>query len=338
MNVAINGFGRIGRTFLRTVLQDKKAGKNFEIVAINVGPRKHASIDLLFKYDSVMPEFVGRVEVVGDFLHVDGQKIKLFFEADPANLPWKKLGVDWVIESSGKFTSKELAMAHVKAGAKKVLITAPSDDADIAIVPGVNYSAYDSKKHRIVSLGSCTTNAFAPLVKVIKENFGIKSGMMTTVHAYTNDQVLLDVEHKDPRRARAAAINIVPTKTGASKVITQIFPELKGKIEAVAIRVPVPVVSLIDFAFVADKKVSVDSINKAFEKAAKSQSLKGVLQYTDLPLVSSDYIGNSHSLIFDSLMTQSNDGIGKVFAWYDNEFGYSCRLKDFLLHNLLKIV
>lgn len=338
MNVVINGFGRIGRAFLRTVLLDKKAKDKIEIVAINVGPKKAASIDLLFKYDSVMPEFEGSVELKGDFLHVDGQKIKLFFEADPAKLPWKKLGVDWVIESSGKFTSKELAMAHIKAGAKKVLITAPSEDADVAVVPGVNYSAYDSKKHKVVSLGSCTTNAFAPLVKVIKENFGIKNGMMTTIHAYTNDQVLLDVEHKDPRRARAAAINIVPTKTGASKVITQIFPELKGKIEAVAIRVPVPVVSLIDFAFVADKKINVDLINKAFQKAATSKDLKGILQYTDLPLVSSDYIGNTHSLIFDSLMTQSNENVGKVFAWYDNEFGYSCRLKDFLLHNLLKLV
>ena len=337
MKVAINGFGRIGRAFLRAVLQNKKAKESIKIEAINVGPKKSSPIDLLFKYDSVMPEFAGNVEIKNDFLHVDGQKIKLFFEPDPTNLPWKKLGIDWVIESSGKFTTRELATKHLTAGAKKVLITAPSADSDVSIVPGVNYESYNPKKHSIISLGSCTTNAFAPLIKVISENFGITSGMMTTIHAYTNDQVLLDVEHKDPRRARAAAINIVPTKTGASKVVTQIFPELKGKIEAIAIRVPVPVVSLIDFAFVSEKALSVEKINKAFEKAANGK-LKSILQYTDLPLVSSDFIGNTHSSIFDSLLTQQTGNIGKVFAWYDNEFGYSCRLKDFLLHNLIKIV
>jgi len=337
MKVAINGFGRIGRAFLRAVLQNKKTKENIKIEAINVGPKKSSPIDLLFKYDSVMPEFTGNVEIKNDFLHVDGQKIKLFFEADPTNLPWKKLGIDWIIEASGKFTTKELAAKHLAAGAKKVLITAPSDDADISIVPGVNYESYNHKKHSIISLGSCTTNAFAPLIKVINENFGITSGLMTTIHAYTNDQVLLDVEHKDPRRARAAAINIVPTKTGASKVITQIFPELKGKIEATAIRVPVPVVSLIDFVFVSEKVLTIEKINKSFEKAATGK-LKSILQYTNLPLVSSDFIGNTHSSIFDSLLTQQTGNVGKVFAWYDNEFGYSCRLKDFLLHNLIKIV
>lgn len=337
MKVAINGFGRIGRAFLRAILQNKKAKENIKIEAINLGPKKSSPIDLLFKYDSVMPEFSGNVEIKNDFLHVDSQKIKLFFEPEPTNLPWKKLGIDWVIEASGKFTTRDLAAKHLLAGAKKVLITAPSADADISIVPGVNYQAYNPQKHSIISLGSCTTNAFAPLIKVINENFGIQSGVMTTIHAYTNDQVLLDVEHKDPRRARAAAINIVPTKTGASKVITQIFPELKGKIEAVAIRVPVPVVSLIDFAFVSEKAITVEKINKSFEKAA-ADKLKNILQYTELPLVSSDFIGNTHSSIFDSLLTQQTGRVGKVFAWYDNEFGYSCRLKDFLLHNLIKIV
>ena len=331
MKIAINGFGRIGRTFLRSILTDKNAQKKIQVEVINVGPKKYEQVDLLFKYDSVMHEFPGKVEFKKDMLIIGDKKIKIIFEPDPTKLPWGKYGIDWVIESSGKFTTKELALGHISAGACNVLITAPSADADIAIIPGVNDSAYNSKKHHIVSLGSCTTNAFSPLIKIIKENFGIVNGMMTTIHAYTNDQVLLDVEHKDPRRARAAALNIVPTKTGASKVITQIFPDLKGKIEAVAIRVPVPVVSLIDFTFVAEKSITVTKVNKAFETAA-NKSLNKILEYTNLPLVSSDFIGNTHSCIFDSLLTQCNENVCKIFGWYDNEFGYSCRLKDFLLH------
>jgi glyceraldehyde-3-phosphate dehydrogenase type I len=331
MKIAINGFGRIGRAFLRSVLLDKKAKDEFEFIAINLGSSKEVKLDLLFKYDSIMKEFPGSVELRDNIFCVDGKKIQIFTEADPANLPWKTLGIDWVVEASGRFTSYQKASLHLTAGCKKVLVTAPVPDADVTVVPGVNDEIYDANKHKIVALGSCTTNAFAPVVKIINESFGLTNGMMTTVHAYTNDQVLLDVEHKDPRRARAAAINIVPTKTGAAKVIFQIFPELAGKIEAVAIRVPVPVVSIIDFSFTTSKKLSVQDINQVFLEYANGD-MKGILQFVTDPLVSSDFIGNPHSCIFDSLLTQAIGNVGKVFAWYDNEYGYSCRLKDFLLH------
>ena len=337
MKIAINGFGRIGRAFLRSILLDKilldkKAKDSLDVVAINLGPSNEIRLDLLFKYDSIMKEFPGAVQFKDNVLVVDGKKIKVLTEADPAKLPWKSLGIDWVVESSGHFTSHSKASMHIASGCRKVLVTAPVADADVTIVPGVNDKAYNAEKHSIISLGSCTTNAFAPIVKIINDSFGIINGVMTTVHAYTNDQVLLDVEHKDPRRARAAAINIIPTKTGAAKVIFQVFPELEGKLEAVAIRVPVPVVSLIDFAFVTSKALTVQDINQVFLKYANGE-MKDTLQYVTDPLVSSDFIGNTHSCIFDSLLTQSTGNIGKVFAWYDNEFGYSCRLKDFLLHN-----
>ncbi len=332
MKIAINGFGRIGRAFLRTILLDKNAKDKLDVVAINLGPSKDIRLDLLFKYDSVMKEFPGNVQFKDNVFVVNGKHIQVFTEADPAKLPWKTLGIDWVIEASGHFTSHQKASAHIKSGCSKVLVTAPVGDADVTIVPGVNDKTYDVTQHSIISLGSCTTNAFAPMVKVINDNFGIVNGMMTTVHAYTNDQVLLDVEHKDPRRARAAAMNIVPTKTGAAKVIFQIFPEMSGKIEAVAIRVPVPIVSLVDFAFVTSKTLTTQDINQAFLKYANGE-MKDTLQYITDPLVSSDFIGNTHSCIFDSLLTQAVGNVGKCFAWYDNEFGYSCRLKDFLLHN-----
>lgn len=332
MKIAINGFGRIGRAFLRSILLDKHAKDSLDVVAINLGPSKDIRLDLLFKYDSIMKEFPGAVQFKDNVFTVDGKSIKVFTEADPTKLPWKSLGIDWVVEASGHFTSHQKASLHLSAGCKKVLVTAPVTDADVTIVPGVNDKAYDSNKHAIISLGSCTTNAFAPMVKIINDSFGIVNGMMTTVHAYTNDQVLLDVEHKDPRRARAAAMNIVPTKTGAAKVIFQVFPELTGKLDAVAIRVPVPVVSLIDFAFVSSGALTVQDINQAFLKYANGE-MKNTLQYVSDPLVSSDFIGNTHSCIFDSLLTQTIGNVGKCFAWYDNEFGYSCRLKDFLLHN-----
>ncbi len=332
MKIAINGFGRIGRAFLRTILLDESTKNKLDVVAINLGPSKDIRLDLLFKYDSVMKEFPGTVQFKDNVFVVNDKQIKVFTEVDPAKLPWKALGIDWVVEASGHFTSHQKASAHIASGCSKVLVTAPVADADVTIVPGVNDKAYDSAKHSIVSLGSCTTNAFAPMVKVINDSFGIINGVMTTVHAYTNDQVLLDVEHKDPRRARAAAMNIVPTKTGAAKVIFQVFPELTGKIEAVAIRVPVPVVSLVDFAFVSSKVLMPQDINQAFLKYANGE-MKGKLQYVTDPLVSSDFIGNTHSCILDSLLTQVVGNVGKCFAWYDNEFGYSCRLKDFLLHN-----
>lgn len=329
-NIMINGFGRIGRTFLRTVLLDDKAKKELNIVAINVGPSDPSSCALLFKYDSVMAEYPAEVSYNDGYLVIGTQRIKVLAESDPAKLPHTAMGIDWVIEASGHFTSKEKAGLHLKAGAKKVLITAPSSDADITIIPGVNHQKYQSTSHHLVSLGSCTTNAFAPLVKILTEHFGLINGLMTTAHAYTNDQALLDVEHKDPRRARAAALNIIPTKTGADKVITQIFPELEGKIKALAIRVPVPLGSLIDFAFTASKPISVEAINTALKYSADHE-LKNIVQYSDKPLVSSDFIGNTHSCVVDSLLTQCVGMMGKAFAWYDNEYGYSTRLKDFLL-------
>ncbi len=336
--IAINGFGRIGRTFLRTILQDKTVKNKIEVVAINIGPSNPDLIAHLFTYDSVMGTFNGNVEYIpstnnnySGILKINDSEIKIFAQVDPLKIDWGKLGIDWVIESSGFFTSKEKASLHIKSGAKKVLITAPSKDEDITIIPGINYEQYNAEKHFIVSLGSCTTNCLAPIVKILKENFELQNGLMTTIHAYTNDQVLLDVEHKDPRRARAAAINIIPTKTGADKVITKIYPELKGKLEGKAIRVPTPVVSLVDFAFTTKEILTTEKINAAFKTASES-SLKGILQYCTSPLVSSDFSQNTHSCILDSLLTQSLGNMSKVFGWYDNEYGYCCRIKDFLLH------
>jgi len=333
MNVAINGFGRIGKTFLRVISQDKKLKNNINVVAINIGPAKIENVATLFKYDTVMGIYPGEVEYKDGFLFVDGVKIKIICECDPLKIDWKTLNIDFVVESSGHFTTKEKASLHIKAGAKKVLITSPAVDEDITIIPGVNDAQYDKSKHVIISLGSCTTNCFAPMIKVLKEAFNLKFGLMTTVHAYTNDQVLLDVEHKDLRRARAAAQNIIPTKTGADKVIVKIYPELTGKLKAVSLRVPVPKVSLVDFTFETEEVLSSDKINDAFKKAS-DLSLKNILQYSVEPLVSSDFSGNNNSCIIDSLETIAVGNLGKVFGWYDNEWGYCQRLKDFLLHNL----
>lgn len=330
--IAINGFGRIGKNFLRTLLLDDTAKKQIDIVAINIGPGNPNLIAQLFKYDTILREFKGTVEYKNNHLNVNNYKIKILNELNISNINWKELNIDWVVESSGKFTTKEKAQLHINSGAKKVLITAPSKDADITIIPGVNDQKYQREKDNIISLGSCTTNCFAPMIKVIKENFGIENGLMTTIHSYTNDQVLLDVEHKDPRRARAAALNIIPTKTGASDVIIQIYPEFKGKIKAKSIRVPTPVVSLVDFTFSSKENLDRDEVNKTFEEYSKNQ-LKGILQYCTQPLVSSDFMQNSHSSIIDSLLTECTGNMCKIFAWYDNEFGYCCRLKDFLLHN-----
>ncbi len=330
--IAINGFGRIGRTFLRTLLGNKDAVKDIQVTAINIGPGNPEQIAMLFKYDSVMGEFAGQVEYKNGILDVNGYHIKILTELDPAKIGWADLGIEWVVEATGAFRTREKAELHIKSGAKKVLITAPAENEDITIIPGVNDKNYDKAKHNIISLGSCTTNCFAPIVKVIKENFDLESGLMTTMHAYTNDQVLLDVEHKDPRRARAAALNMIPTKTGASKVIIKLYPELEGKLDAKAIRVPTPVVSLVDFTFATSQKLSVEQINAVFKKASENE-LQNILQYCELPLVSSDFTGNSHSCIIDSMLTQSVGNISKIFGWYDNEFGYCCRLTDFLLHN-----
>lgn len=329
--VAVNGFGRIGRTFLRIMLTDRECLEKLDVVAINIGPSDASNMAHLFMHDSIMGIFNGTVALDNATLIVNGKAITLLSEQNPENLAWDTLDVEWVIEASGHFTSRQGAIKHLKAGCKKVLITAPASDEDITIIPGVNDKAYDKNKHHIVSMGSCTSNCFAPLVKIIHESFGVTKGLMSTVHAYTNDQVLLDVEHKDPRRARAAGFNIIPTKTGAEAVITKLYPELNGKLKASALRVPVPVVSIIDFTFLTEKDLTIETLNTALKTYADNQ-LKGIIEYTQEPLVSTDFIGNQHSCIIDGLLTQNVGTMGKVFAWYDNEFGYSCRLKDFLLH------
>lgn len=331
LRIAINGFGRIGRTFARTLFTQSSTTNTIDLVAINQGPIASENLDFLFTHDSLMGIFPGIVSYQKPYLTINDHKILVLAEGNPAKLPWKELNIDWVVEASGCFTNKKNAQLHRDAGARKVLITAPSADADICLLPWINHTAYQPEQDHIVSLGSCTTNCFATIIKVIQESFGIAHGTMTTVHAYTNDQVLLDVAHPDPRRARAAGINIIPTKTGANKVIIQLFPELHGKLTAHALRVPVALGSIIDFTFQAEiGNLSPEDINAAFKEYADGE-LKEILEYSTLPIVSSDIIGNSYSAIFDSLLTQTCGSLNRVFAWYDNEFGYSCRLRDFLL-------
>jgi glyceraldehyde 3-phosphate dehydrogenase len=327
MRVAINGFGRIGRSFLRCVEQDKK--NNFEVVAINIGDSKPEYVAHMFKYDTLMGKFAGEVSVEKDELIVDGHRIKIIAELDPEKLPWKKLDIDWVVDCTGKFTHREGAQKHITAGAQRVLISAPAHDEDVAIIPGVNEELFNAVKHRIVSLGSCTTNAFLPTLKVIDDAFGIVRGCMTTTHAYTNSQVLLDVDAKDLRFSRAAALNIIPATTGAAGMVEKILPHLKDKVSAKAMRVPVGKVSLIDLVFEAKKELSVDAIHDAFKRAAQGK-MKNIVALTMEPLVSSDFSGDSHSVIIDGLLTTTNDTMGQVFGWYDNEWGYSERMKDFL--------
>lgn len=341
MRIAINGFGRIGRTFLRTLLLDERAGKNIEIVpieivAINVGPSDPAQSAYFFKYDSVMGVYPHAVEYKDGHLCVNTSslgtiKILILAEKDAAQLPWKKLAVDWVVDCSGKYTHRKEAEIHIKAGAKKVLISAPAHDVDCTIVPGVNAQAYDKNKDVIVSLGSCTTNALMPLLKVISENWDIESAMVTSTHAYTPTQALLDgFDGDDVRRGRAAALNIVPASTGADRMISEILPNLKGKVMANALRVPVPKVSLVDVTWVNKKAVTRDEINAVFAKSAKKE-LKNIVEFCEERLVSSDFAGNPHSVIVDANLTNAVGTMGKVCGWYDNEWGYSCRLKDFLM-------
>lgn len=328
VRIAINGFGRIGKSFLRALLSDSTATQTIDIIAINTGPNTHHTAHL-FAHDSVMGLFPGTVEEKDNTLIINGKPIFLISEATPENLPWKKYAIDWVIDASGCFTSKEDAMRHITAGCKKVIITAPAKNPDVTTVLGINDSVYDANKHSIISMGSCTTNCFAPIVKVLQESFGITSGSMSTTHAYTADQRLLDGTHKDPRRARAAATNMIPTSTGASKVITTLFPELEGKLCASALRVPVPNVSFLEFVFIAQKNITAQTINNAFIQASQT-TLKNIMALEATPLVSSDFIGNTHSCIIDMALTTTVGSLGKVAAWYDNEYGYSCRLKDFL--------
>jgi glyceraldehyde 3-phosphate dehydrogenase len=336
ISVAINGFGRIGRAFLRLVFESPEAREAIKIVGINCGPVPAERIDLLFKHDTTYRPFALEVEQKGSSLFINSTEIPLFFITEPEKLPWKQLNADWIVEASGHYTSKQGAMQHLAAGAQSVLITAPSKDADITIIPGVNDELYNPKQHQIISLGSCTTNCFAPIIKVLHESFTLIEGLMTTVHAYTCDQNLLDNSHKDPRRARAAALNIIPTKTGADTVITQIFPELAGKIKGIALRVPVAQVSLLDFTFSTEKKCTRDEINTAFKTYAQKQNHMP-LTYTEEPLVSSDFAGHHASVIIDTELTQATSSMAKVFGWYDNEIGYSAKIKDFLLHKAKNI-
>jgi len=325
--VAINGFGRIGRLSLRSFFTGGKE-LNFEIVAVNdLTPVN--SLAYLLKYDSVFRRFPGTVEVDGDCLVVNGHRIKAVAEPEPTKLPWKELGVDLVIESTGRFTSGEAARAHIAAGAKKVIISAPATNPDVTVVMGVNENSYDPAKHDIVSNASCTTNCLAPVAKVLHERFGIVEGLMNTIHSYTNDQVILDFPHKKtPSRGRAAALSIIPTTTGAAKAISEVMPELKGKLNGFALRVPTPDVSVVDLTCVLEKPATKESVNDAMKEYAEGE-LKGILAYEPDDLVSMDFVGDSHSSIFAPMHTTvMGDKMVKVLSWYDNEWGYSSRVID----------
>ncbi len=325
IRIGINGFGRIGRNVLRASLGDPA----LEFVAIN-DLTDAPTLAQLLKYDSVHGKLALPVEAKEDQLLINGRPIKILAQKDPKDLPWRDLSVDYVIESTGRFTDRESAGRHLSAGAKKVIISAPSKDPDITIVLGVNEQAYDSKQHQIVSNASCTTNCLAPVAKVLLESYGIRHGLMTTIHSYTNDQHLLDLPHKDLRRARAAAVSIVPTNTGAAKALHLVIPQLKGKLGGMAVRVPTPNVSLIDLTAELERDASAEEVNAAFRTAAQG-TLQGILEYSDEPLVSVDFNGNTHSAIFDAPLTTVIDKrLVKVIAWYDNEWGYSCRIRDLL--------
>ncbi|MFF1873785.1 type I glyceraldehyde-3-phosphate dehydrogenase [Streptomyces sp. CB03911] len=321
IRVGINGFGRIGRNFFRAV---RAQAADIEIVGVN-DLTDTKTLAHLLKYDSILGTLQAEVSHTADSITVDGKTFKVIAERDPANLPWGELGVDIVIESTGIFTKADAAKKHVTAGAKKVIISAPATDEDVTIVMGVNDDKYDAAKHTVISNASCTTNCVAPLAKVLLENFGIVKGLMTTVHAFTNDQVTLDFPHKDLRRARAASLNIIPTSTGAAKATALVIPELKGKLDGTSLRVPVPTGSITDLVVTLERDVTVEEVNAAFQKASEG-SLKGILQYTEDPIVSSDIVNSPFSTIFDSLMTMVQGNQVKVFGWYDNEWGYSNRL------------
>ena len=328
IRVGINGFGRIGRQVLRAAKLQGVADLDF--VAVN-DLTDTKTLAHLFKYDSVHRTFQGEVSHSANGITIDGDEVKVFAEKDPANLPWKDLGVDIVLESTGRFTDASGAKKHIDGGAKKVIISAPAKGEDITIVMGVNSNKYDPARHNIISNASCTTNCLVPMVKVIRDNFGFVRGSMVTIHSYTNDQNILDLPHKDLRRARAAAVSMIPTTTGAAKATSLVIPELKGKIDGIAIRVPTPDVSFTDLAVVVEKPVTVEQVNAAFRKAASEGDLAGFLQYTEEELVSSDYIGNPHSCILDAKSTNVVDGtLLKVSGWYDNEWGYSSRCVDLL--------
>jgi glyceraldehyde 3-phosphate dehydrogenase len=323
--VAINGFGRVGRLCLRSMLERHK--DHLSVVALNDLADLHTNAHL-FQYDSSYGPFLGKLEVGEGILKLDGWDISVLNYKDPSRLPWKNLGVDIVIESTGVFTDGAHVRSHLEAGAKKVIVTAPAKNIDFTVVLGVNDSGYDPKKHHMVSNASCTTNCLAPVVKVLHEAFGIERGLMTTVHSYTNDQRILDLMHRDLRRARAAAINIVPTSTGAARAIGLVIPELSGKLNGISLRIPTATVSVVDFVANLKKSVTTEQVNAALREAANNR-LKGILAYCDKPLVSSDFRGHSASSIVDGLSTFALEGkMAKVLAWYDNEWGYSCRVGD----------
>ena len=323
--IGINGFGRIGRLIIRIGSKTK----DLDFVAVNdITDAK--TLAHLFKYDSVHGVFPGEVKVVEGGFTVNGKLVKILAERDPAKLPWGQLGVDTVVESTGLFTKKEDAMKHVQAGAKNVLISAPAKGHDGTFVMGVNFDQYDKSKHQVISIGSCTTNCLAPVVKVIHDNFKLKRGFMTTIHAYTNDQKILDLPHKDLRRARAAALSMIPTTTGAAKAIAEVIPDMKGRLDGVAVRVPTPDGSLVDLVAELEKETSKEEINAVIKKAADGYA-KGVIEYMEDPIVSIDVVGNPHSSVFDALSTMVMGGnLIKIFSWYDNEYGFSCRMVDML--------
>jgi glyceraldehyde 3-phosphate dehydrogenase (phosphorylating) len=325
IRVGINGFGRIGRNFFRA---QQALGADLEIAAVNdLGDAK--TMAHLLRYDSNLGPFRGDVELADGVLRAGGEEVRILSERDPAALPWGDLGVDVVLESTGHFTDREGAGKHLQGGAKKVLISAPAKDPDVTLVLGVNDGAYDADAHQIVSMASCTTNCVAPMAKVLHELGEIEAGFMTTIHAYTNDQVILDFPHKDLRRARAAAINLIPTTTGAAKAIGIVMPELEGKVDGISVRAPVSTGSLTDLVVSLGRETSVDEVNAAFRSAAAG-ALEGILHYSEDPIVSTDINGNSYSCIFDSELTMVHGSTVKAFGWYDNEWGYSCRLVDII--------
>src|SRR4030042_1197933 len=331
--IGINGFGRIGRLAFRVINQHYS--DKLEVAVVNDLTDAKTNAHLL-KYDSNYGIYPGKVEVKDDAIVVDGRKTKVIAERDPGKIPWKDYGVDLVIESTGLFTDAAKASAHFQGGAKKVIISAPAKGEDITIVLGVNEDKYNPAQHRIISNASCTHNCIAPVVRVLHDNFGVTKGRLTTCHAYTNDQRILDTVHSDLRRARAAAMNIIPTTTGAARAVTLVIPELKGRLDGLALRIPVPTVSMCDFVADLDKEVNTEQVNKVFLAAAQGK-LKGILEYCDEPLVSTDFKGNQASSIFDALSTMVLAGnMVKVLAWYDNEWGYSCRLADLVIYVLSK--
>lgn len=328
IKVGINGFGRIGRAVLKCILDDPECS-NFEIAGIN-DLTDSATLAHLFKYDSVQGVSEYNVDSDSDGLIIDGKHIKITAERDPGNLPWGQLGVDIVIESTGIFTKRDAAKKHIEAGAKKVIISAPATDPDVTIVLGVNEESYNSSEHQIISNASCTTNCLAPIAKVLHEKFGIKKGLMTTIHSYTNDQKILDLPHKDLRRARAANLSMIPTTTGAAKAVALVLPEIKGKLDGMAIRVPTPNVSLIDLVIEVEKNTSIDEVNQTLRDASQN-TLNNIIRFEEKPLVSIDFNGDTCSSIVDGISTKVIEGnMVKVLSWYDNEWGYSNRVKDLL--------